>query len=201
MPKYYVTDLGNGSSAACKEMTKPGGPTTCYDAAVYSLVVTGELKRAVWEAWRMEVPKANTILVVNPGVDPRVANPKALPGDALVGFYRRFRKGEGSAQIAEVTAKWVIYHMVRTVAAGSTLVVGANNGDRDGTKPPWSQNDVEKMFDWTGKEKPSMFEGDGLPLENTYGVNDKEQFVAFAAPIATVVTRLNRAFPGPAAFG
>ncbi len=43
------------------------------------------------------------------------------------------------------------------MGTGSSLVVGGNNGDRDGTKQPGRKNDPEKMFDWTGGEKTSMW--------------------------------------------
>ncbi len=92
--------------------------------------------------------------------------------------------------------------MVRSMdVANSTQVVGGNNGDREGTTPTWSQNDVSKMMDWTGGGKNSMAQGATLPAANSFGVNGEERYVAFCAPVATAVSRLYKAFPGPAAFG
>jgi len=202
MPKNFkVADLGNASTKAHKTMVAPGAPQTCYDLAIYSLVKTGELKQAVYEAWICEIPKANTLLAVNPAVDTRLTDPNQLPTNSIIGFYRRFSKGGTSQLQAEKDAGWVIYHMVRTMATSSTRVLGGNNGDRDGTTPGWSANDVTKMFDWSGAEETSMAPADTMPAPGTYGDGGKQQFVAYVAPIATVVSRLNRAFPGAAAFG
>lgn len=198
---FKVADLGNESTKANKAMIGPGAPQTCYDIAVYSLIKTGELKESVYLAWISEIPKANTLLVVNPGNDLRVTDPDALPINSIIGFYRRFSQ-DGTSQLqAERDAGWIIYHMVRSMATVSTRVLGGNNGDREGTRPGWSANDVTKMFDWSGSEATSMAPMDAIPAPGSYGGGGKQQFVAFSAPIATVVTRLNRAFPGPAAFG
>ncbi len=195
-------------------MTQKGAPTTCYELAVFSLVVTGNLKRAVFEAWaygRPMKPKADTFEVIIPETDDRIINPQELPPNSIVGFYRRFRADERSVVDSETRAGWVIYHMVRTMGvANSTYVLGGNNGDRSvgqtATKPGWSRNDVTVMFDWTGAEETSMAPMDGLPARNSYfalGADGtrKQQFVAFAAPIVTVVQRLNHAYPGPLVFG
>jgi len=117
MPKNFkVADLGNASTKAHKTMVAPGAPQTCYDLAIYSLVKTGELKQAVYEAWICEIPKANTLLAVNPAVDTRLTDPNQLPTNSIIGFYRRFSKGGTSQLQAERDAGWVIYHMVRTMA-------------------------------------------------------------------------------------
>jgi hypothetical protein len=215
MPVYTVNDLIVAGKAN-NEMTKPatvkrgvritGAPTTCYELAVFSLVMTGDLKGAVCEAWRSEVPKADTFKVIVPETDARITDPLTLPANSIVGFYRRFRAGERSQVASETAGGWVIYHMVRTTGvANSTNVVGGNNGDRESgqkkTTPGWSQNDVTVMFDWTGAEDTSMAPMNALPARDSYGADGKQQFVAFGAPIATVVSRLNRAFPGPAVFG
>ena len=202
MPNHFkVADLGNESTKAYKSMVAPGSPQTCYDLAIYSLVKTGELKQAVYEAWICEIPKANTLLAVNPSMDTRLTDPNSLPANSIIGFYRRFSKGGTTQLQAEKDAGWVIYHMVRTMATSSTRVLGGNNGDREGTTPGWSANDVTKMFDWTGAEDTCMAPADSLPAADSYGDGGKQQFVAFVAPISTVVSRLNRAFPGAAAFG
>jgi hypothetical protein len=202
MPKdFKVKDLGNESTKAFRAMVGPGAPQTCYDLAIYSLVKTGDLKEAVYRAWIGEIPKANTLLVVDPAIDTRVTDPDRIPGDSIIGFYRRFSKGGTSQLEAERKAGWVIYHMVRSIDANSTRVLGGNNGDRDGTKPSWSGNDVKKMFDWGGTEETSMAPMDSIPEAGSYGKDGKQQFVAYAAPITTVVARLKRAFPGVAAFG
>jgi len=198
---FKVGDLGNASTKGYKAMVAPGAPQTCYDLAVYSLVKTGDLKEAVYLAWITEIPKANTLLVVDPAADARVTDPNQLPTNSLIGFYRRFSKGGTSQLQAEKTAGWVIYHMVRTMETVSTQVLGGNNGDRDGTTPGWSSNDVTKMFDWSGKEETCMAPKDSVPAPGSYGEGGKQQFVAYAAPIATVVRRLNRSFPGKATFG
>ena len=198
---FKVRDLGNQSTKAYRAMVAVGAPQTCYDLAVYSLVKTGQLKEAVYEAWVSEIPKANTLLVVNPTTDPRVTDPNQLPINSIIGFYRRFTKGGGSQLQAEMHAGWVIYHMVRTMDTASVRVLGGNNGDRNGTTPGWSANDVTKMFDWSGTEDTSMAPMDATPDPGTYGEGGKQQFVAFTAPIATVVGRLNRAYPGKAVFG
>jgi hypothetical protein len=52
-----------------------------------------------------------------------------------------------------------------------------------------------------GIEETCMAPKDSMPAPVSYSEGGKQQFVAFAAPIATVVRRLNRAFPGKAAFG
>lgn len=198
---FKVADLGNASTKAHKAMVAPGAPQTCYDLAIYSLVKTGELKQSVFEAWASGIPKANTLLAVNPTSDPRLTDPNQLPINSIIGFYRRFTK-DGKTQLqAETDAGWVIYHMVRTMATSSSRVLGGNNGDRDGTTPGWSANDVTKMFDWSGAEETSMAPTGSTPAPGSYGEGGKQQFVAFVAPIATVVSRLNHAFPGPAAFG
>ncbi len=215
MPRYTVNDLivaGKANREMTKEATVKrgvrisGAPTTCYELAVLSLVMTGDLKGAVYDAWRSEVPKADTFKVVIPETDARITDPLTLPPNSIVGFYRRFSAGQKSQVASETAAGWVIYHMVRTTGiANSTNVVGGNNGDRESgqkkTTPGWSQNDVTVMFDWTGAEDTSMAPMDVLPPKDSYGVDGKQQFVAFIAPIATVVSRLNRSFPGPAVFG
>lgn len=194
--KFKVADLAAGSGFA--EMTKSGVSQTCYDLAVYSLVVTGDLKDSVFSVWRTEVPKANTLHVVNPLTDTRLTDPRAIPASSLIGFYRRFRKGERSALVAETNAGWVLYHMVRSMdIANSTDVVGGNNGERNGTTPTWSKNDITRMFDWNA----DIFQGAALPAAGTFGDGGVEQFVPFHTPVANAVLRLNRAFPGPAAFG
>jgi len=198
---FKVADLGNSSTKGFKAMVAPGAPQTCYDLAIYSLVKTGELKQAVYEAWISEIPKANTLLAVNPASDTRLTDPNNLPINSIIGFYRRFSKGGTSQLQAERDAGWVIYHMVRTMATSSSRVLGGNNGDRDGTTPGWSANDVTKMFDWGGTEETCMAPADSVPAPGSYGDGGKQQFVAYVAPITTVVARLNRAFPGKAAFG
>jgi hypothetical protein len=85
--------------------------------------------------------------------------------------------------------------------ANSTDVVGGNNGERDGTVPTWSKNDVSRMFDWTGGNKNKMWMSEALPGPTSFGQNGDERYVAFWTPVATAVSRLNKAFPGPAAFG
>lgn len=202
MPKFTAQDLAAKHSQAYKAYYKPNAPSTCYDAAVFSLTLTGELKEGVWKAWRGDGAKADTHLVVVPERDTRIASVGAIPPNALIGFYRRTYKGETPPIESEKTTGWILYHMVRSMdTAGSVVVVGSNNGDRENTNPAWSGNDVGKMFDWTGASQTgSIFLGDPLPGAGSYGVGGAEKYVAFAATIATVVARLNKAFPGPAAF-
>lgn len=185
-----------------QEMTKSGLSRTCYDLAVYSLVVTGHLKLAVFQAFTMEAPKANTYLVVDPMTDARLTDPNAIPGNSLIGFYRRFAPGMTSALQEERIGGWIIFHMVRSMSAdNSTIVAGGNNGERQGTVPSWSGNDVTRMFDWNGGETTRIADAATNPAVNSYGVNSIQEFVAFHAPIDLVVRRLRKAFPGPAAFG
>lgn len=192
MPKFQVTDLaaGKGSTAMHASLLY-----TCYDLALYSLVVTGDLKAAVLQAWRNNVPKSNTFLIVEPDADLRLINPNQIPAKCLIGFYRRFRKGETSQVMWESAANWVCFHMVRSMdTANSTYVVGGNNGDRNGTISTWSKNDVTSMFDWTGTTTPKIDQGQDIPAPHSFGLNGVETYVPFYAPIATVVARLNWAY-------
>jgi hypothetical protein len=201
--KYKSSDLGKKHSGAYKAYYKDGAPSTCYDAAVFSLTQTGDLKEAVWRAWRLDGPKADTHLVVDPLRDTRLMSAAAIPVDSLVAFYRRMRRGENSAIESERKTRWVLYHIVRSMSTpGDVQVVGSNNGDRAGTNPLWSSNDVTRMFDWTGTDdKGSIYLGADLPADGTYGAGGKEQYVPVTATSATVAARLNRAYPGAAAFG
>lgn len=198
---FTINDLVGGG-AGYREMTKSGVSQTCYDLAVYSLVMTGHLKLAVFQGFSMEVPKANTYLVVDPTADQRLTDPQAIPADCMIGFYRRFRRGMPSPLLTETNGGWIIFHMVRSMSvANSTNVAGGNNGDRQGTTPGWSANDVTRMFDWNGGETTRIADAASTPAAGSYGDNGIQEFVAFHAPIATAVNRLNRAFPGLAAFG
>lgn len=206
--KYTVEDLQQGRKGFAKMTAAPtwkgkqrisGAPATCYELAVFSLVVTGHLKQDVYDAWRGEIPKADTFRVVNPEEDTRITNPNSLPANSIVGFYRRLQEGVESIERTR-NQDWVLYHMVRTMAVpNSPFVVGGNNGDRAAegggkrTTPTWTRNDVSVMFDWSGKEKVSMYTEERLPEKDSYGHNGKNQFVAFAVSIPAVVARLKRA--------
>jgi hypothetical protein len=187
-----------GKTSAHKKMTATNAPKTCYEAAVYSLVVTGEIQQPTFLAWAMTIPKADTYDVVDPEQDVRVTDPANLPKNHIIGFYRRFRPKEGKLD-REIENKqdWKLYHMVRTTAKPGSMVMGANNGDREDTTPSWSLNDVTKMLDWGGNEMVSMHVGDDLPAAGTGGDGDKDklQFVAFATPIAEVAERLTTKYP------
>lgn len=187
-----------GKTSAHKKMTATDAPKTCYEAAVYSLVVTGEISQPTFLGWAMTIPKADTYDVVDPEHDARVTDPAKLPKNHIIGFYRRFRPKEGKLEREVKNGQdWKLYHMVRTTAKPGSMVMGSNNGDRDGTTPTWSLNDVTKMFDWGGTELVSMHIGDDLPAAGTGGdgERDKLQFVAFAAPVPTVAQRLATKYP------
>ena len=199
-PVFEPGDLVNPQSDAHAAMTtkhplnNQSTPTTCYNAAVFSLTLTGDLPPQAADAWMMTVPKANTYTIVDPTQDEVVTNPKDLSPGSIVCFYRRFRPDEKSALQAETDGGWVPFHMVVTL--GGDQVIGANNGEREGTTPTWARNDITKMFDWTGKEDTqSMWTEGGLPPPKSFTVGGKEKYVAFVVPIFTAVARLKAAFP------
>lgn len=190
-----ITDLLNSAHPAGDAMVGKEAYTTCYDLAVYSLVITGELDKDVFNRWKRQVPTVFNHLVVDPLTDERIINPYKLPINSLIGFYRRFRPGEKSLVAVEQETGWRLNHMVRTRGDNSIKVLGGNNGSRNGTTPTWSENDIIKMFDWSGKELVSMWPTHDLPPKDSFSVGGKEQFVAFSAPISRIVPRIKRAYP------
>ncbi|WP_437316401.1 hypothetical protein [Sorangium sp. So ce385] len=199
-PQFSPAMLATPGSEAHNAMTQKHPlnegilPTTCYDAGVFSLTLTDGLSPEVCTRWRFAAPKANTYQIVDPAQDRWVTDPDHLPADSIIIFYRRFRPGERSALEAETNGRWVPFHMVRTL--DGRMVVGANNGDRMGTTPTWSENDIGNMFDWSGTENTqSVWTAPGLPAPDTFSVDGIEKYVAFYAPISTVIKRLNAAFP------
>lgn len=203
-PQFAPSALADETSDAYKAMTGAhplnGGRRmeTCYDTAVFSLTLTDGLSPEVFMRWKDTIPKANTYLIVDPTRDPIIRDPNNLPRDSIIAFYRRFLRGVGTRVDAEKKGGWIVYHMVRTYEG--RMVLGSNNGDRKvgdiQTKPTWSLNDIAVMFDWNNAQKTqTVWTARDVPEPSTFGVDGHEQYVAFYAPISTVIDRLNAAFP------
>jgi hypothetical protein len=202
-PRFAPSALADQTSDAYKAMTGAhplnGGRRmeTCYDTAVFSLTLTDGLSLDVFTRWKDTIPKANTYLIVDPTRDAIIRDPNNLPRDSIIAFYRRFLRGVGSRVDAEVQGGWIVYHMVRTYEG--RMVLGSNNGDRRvgdiQTRPTWSLNDIAVMFDWNNEQSTqTVWTAEDLPAPSTFGVNGREEYVAFYAPISTVLARLNAAF-------
>ncbi|CAN98496.1 hypothetical protein sce8326 [Sorangium cellulosum So ce56] len=202
-PQFALSALTDKTSDAYKAMTEAHPLNegrrmqTCYDTAVFSLTLTDGLSPEVFMRWKDAIPKANTYLIVDPTRDPIIRDPDNLPRDSIIAFYRRFLPGVGSRVDAEVQGGWIVYHMVRTYEG--RMVLGSNNGDRRvgaiQTNPTWSLNDIAVMFDWNNEQSTqTVWTAQGVPLPSTFGVKGREEYVAFYAPISTVIDRLNAAF-------